>query len=175
MEQKPGTKQLSPEPAWAWEPVSPINSICDLQGHCIMKAIGLDEIKWPALGFATPNSAMMYYDSGALLATASSNTLKRWRRLERDLLVDSSGALYHLEDPKFVNPPSFWDRLKGAKCQVKWHVRTDGVLSVDEIRDWVYEDFLEYESTWEAQNLDELKGRLDAAKSIEELMAVFAV
>jgi hypothetical protein len=142
-----------------------------------MSVSGLEEIKWPVLRFGSPNCTMLKYESGAHLTNASPKTLDAWRQMDEYFVIDSQGKRYNLSNPKFVNPPKglgiFLSRLGGAVEPVHWACEDAGVLSVDQIRSLILDNFKEYETVWQAYEMDELRRRLASAKSVTDIMNVF--
>ncbi|MGF1530574.1 MAG: hypothetical protein ACFCU4_04345 [Puniceicoccaceae bacterium] len=142
-----------------------------------MKETGLEKIQCPVLRFGTPNCTVLIYTNLDFLTKASFKTLETWRWMDEYFLIDSQGKRYNLKDPEFFDPPIGLRRLvfslSVATRPVRWKSEEVGLLSLDQIRTLILRNFDEYETVWQAYDLDELKRRLMSARSVGEVMAVF--
>ncbi|SHK46632.1 hypothetical protein SAMN02745181_3854 [Rubritalea squalenifaciens DSM 18772] len=142
-----------------------------------MSESGLEKIEWPVLRFGSPNCTVMKYESGDALANASSKTLDVWKQMAEYFVIDSKGNRYNLNNPEFVDPPKGFGKLmsglSGSARPVRWESEDAGALSADQIRSLIMANFDEYETVWQAYELDELKQRVASAKDVAEIMEVF--
>ena len=142
-----------------------------------MEDHGLDDIKWPALSFGSPNSSMTRYDSAAALGSLSPTALRSVAELRQHFVVDSTVIRFDLSNPEFSESVSKLQTaissILGSRHCVRWKCARQGSIGTDELKRLIEEDWRAYATMWQALDLDDLKRRLSAAKTIPDVIAVF--
>ena len=109
--------------------------------------------------------------------TVQPSAIKFLRQMDYYFLIDSHAMRYDLKDPVFIKKPSIMDHILGqiiiVRKPVIWQCSQSGPVAVSEITDMILKNFDEYPTVWQAYDVDEMTRQLIAARSIEEVMAVF--
>jgi hypothetical protein len=135
-------------------------------------------VAWPVLHFGRPNCTALRFDSEDRLCRASLSGIKALASMEEYFIVDSIGQKVLLGEPRLARPLSWIGRccaiITGAMKEIVYdRVHVDAVLTVDQLRNLVFQDFEEYADFWSELDLGEMKSLLIQAKTSREIIEKF--
>jgi hypothetical protein len=129
------------------------------------------------LRFGHPRCTALRFDAEDRLCRANVSGIKAIGEAEEYFIVDSNGQKIHLGDPRLARPLGFVGRccafVTGETKEIVYgRVHVDAVITVDQLRDLVLQDFEEYPEVWSGLD-DEMKSLLIQAKTHREIIERF--
>lgn len=154
---------------------------CNVQHNCFnirgtlgMTICGLNEIKWPALSFGSPNCSMIKHDSSDRFSHLSVKTVRMLAALESHFIIDSTGAIYKLSIPVFSEQASILSKCKsvlfGSRLPVRWTCLKTGYIEVEEMKRMIGVELSKYTELVEGGDIDELKAKVYRARTPAEII-----
>jgi hypothetical protein len=135
-------------------------------------------VAWPVLQFGRPNCVAVRFDSEDQFCRATLSGIKALASMEEYFIVDSNGQKILLGDPRLAQPLGWVGRCfafvtSSVREIVYSRVHVHSILTVDQLRDLVFQDFEEYHDFWSGLDLNEMKCLLMQAKTHGEIIERF--